>query len=410
MAQFGFEPWLGGGAAPGAGYANPNMKAPDAPPAAMNPAPTQNYWNYGGAQHQYAPNELVPYNQFNYSTGTNLRGNVPSYEAWAKQTGIDPNYQAGEGGQDPHDAYSQAVTVGLMNPQQFQNNIDRNRPQSGGLLGAAASGIIGAAGLPGGTSAVDKGLGSPEAAPQYNVPGGNVANPYLPGGGGNAERAQGGGILTDLLGVVGAGSQANAYGNYADWAKGVGQPYRDTLQGTYTNPMGYLSSPEVTGAVQQGTDALSRSLSMGGNPIGSGGALQQLQNYSTNQQLDRLAQYRQQLGGFGGLNAINQSIPGATNAAIGARGNVWNAGGALGTDIFRPGGVASQLFPNIFGNGGNAPPGYGSGVDQFGNPSGGGNFQGGPGSPGGSDFYNPGTDFGTPTQFDPSIDWSSLYG
>lgn len=400
MAQFGYEPWLTPGASPGAGYAN---QRPDAPPTPM--APQQNYWNYGGQQHQYSAQDLVPYNQYNYSTGTNLSGNVPSYDAWIKQTGQNPNFMPGEGEQTPQDAYSQAMTVGLMNPQQFQNNIDSNRPQSGGLLGAAASGIIGAAGLPGGTSAVDKGLGSPEAPQQFNMPGGN--NMYLPGGGGNAERAQGGGILTDLLGVVGAGSQANAYGNYADWAKGVGQPYRDRLSDSYTNPMGYLSSPEVSGAVQQGTNALARSLSMGGNPVGNGGALQQLQNYSTNQQLDRLNQYRSQLGGFGGMSPINASIPGATNAAIGARGNVWNAGGALGTDIFKPGGPASKLFPNIFGNGGPGIPGFGSGVDQYGNPTGG-NFQGGPGSPGGNDFYNPGADFGT--QFDPNLDWSSLYG
>lgn len=237
---------------------------------------------------------------------------------------------------------------------------------------------------------------------------------YLPGGGGNAERGQGGGLgglLGSTVGLIGAGSQQNAYQGYADWARNQGQPYRDALQGSYANPMGYLSSPEVTGAVQQGTDALSRSLSMGGNPVGSGGALQQLQNYSTNQQLDRLAQYRQQLGGFGGMNAINQSIPGAAGAAIGAQGNTWNAGGSLLTDLFGRGAAGGGgIFGGIgglLGGGGGGAPSFGSGIDQFGNPSQG-NFQGGPGSAGGGDFYNPGADFGS--QIDPNIDWSSLYG
>lgn len=209
----------------------------------------------------------------------------------------------------------------------------------------------------------------------------------IPGGG----TGTGTGLPTDLLGLAGGISQQNAYQNQADWARNVGQPYRDTLQGTYANPMGYLGSPEVTGAVQQGTDALSRSLSTGGNPVGNGGALQQLQNYSTNQQLDRLAQYRQQLGGFGGLNAINQSIPGTANAAIGARGNTWQAGGSLLTDIFGRGGVGGNIFGNVTGGGSSLPT----------NPTGGGQV----------DFGNdPTLGYGYPSQFDPSIDWSNLYG
>lgn len=227
------------------------------------------------------------------------------------------------------------------------------------------------------------------------------------------------GLPGDVLGVLGSANQANAYQNQAEWAKGIGDPYRNLLSQSYANPMGYLSSPEVTGAVQQGTDALSRSLSMGGNPIGSGGALQKIQDYATNQQLDRLGQYRSQLGGFGGLNAINASIPTSAAAAIGARGNIWNAGGVLANDIFKPGGVASSVG-SLFNNGiprlPSPPPNfqggqYGSGVDQYGNPIQG-NFGGGTGVQDGTGFndYSGGYDFGGASNFDPNIDWSNLYG
>lgn len=290
------------------------------------------------------------------------------------------------------------------------------------IIGGAASGGLFNVGMAGVNAAVpnDAPQAPTQALPsqgqvnQFANSGGN----YAPGGGGSAERAQGGigSVIGGGLGLAGSIDQQNQYQNYADWAKAQGQPYRDLLGSSYTNPSGYLSSPEVTGAVQQGTNALARSLSMGGNPVGNGGALQQLQNYSTNQQLDRLAQYRQQLGGFGGLNAINQSVPGAAGAAIGARGNTWNAGGALASDIFGRGGIGSGIFgpgtpgiPNLP----SPPPFLGPGVDQYGNPTAG-NYAGGDpsqyGDQGGNWDPNTGLPYGDPSQFDPGIDWSSLYG
>lgn len=189
-----------------------------------------------------------------------------------------------------------------------------------------------------------------------------------------------GSLLGGGLGLAGSIDQQHGTQNYSDWARNQGQSYRDLLNQSYSNPSAYLSSPEVSGAVQQGTDALARSLSVRGNPIGSGNSLQQLQNYATNNQLDRLAQYRQQLGGFGGLQAINQSIPGAATAAIGARGDTYNAGGSLLSDIFRRGGI------------------LGGGVGNTGNYT------------DTNPFANTTIDMGNATQFDPNVDWGSLYG
>lgn len=142
-----------------------------------------------------------------------------------------------------------------------------------------------------------------------------------------------------LIGAYGANQQSNALETMAnqaqarwDQAVGFGAPYRQRLSDLYADPSSYLSSPDVQVPVQQGTDALARSLSMRGNPVGSGHALQELQNYSANQLYGRLGQERDRLAGFGGLTAYNQAAaqgPDLT-AAIGALGAQGNAYSALG--------------------------------------------------------------------------------
>jgi hypothetical protein len=128
---------------------------------------TQNYWNYSGPQHQYAPEDLVSYNQHNYATGGTLSGGVPSFEAWMRQEGSNNSY----GDNDPHDAYSQAIATSLMAPDQFLENQNRNRPQSGGVLDYVAQGIITAAagGIPV-SSLADAAMGPPQAPGPYNMP------------------------------------------------------------------------------------------------------------------------------------------------------------------------------------------------------------------------------------------------
>ena len=108
----------------------------------------------------------------------------------------------------------------------------------------------------------------------------------------------------------------------------MGAPYRDRLAALYNDPSKFLQSAEVTTPVQQGTDALARSLSVQGNPIGSGHALQELQNYSANQLFSRLGQEKDRLGGLGGLTAYNNAAPGTALAGVNAGSNVWNAAGS----------------------------------------------------------------------------------
>ena len=116
----------------------------------------------------------------------------------------------------------------------------------------------------------------------------------------------------------------------------MGAPYRGRLADLYSNPSAFLNSPEVQVPVQQGTNALARALSVQGNPIGSGTALQELQNYSSNQLFGRLGQEKDRLAGFGGLSAYNQAAPGAANNAIDANYGVYGALGKGAANIFNP--------------------------------------------------------------------------
>ena len=94
------------------------------------------------------------------------------------------------------------------------------------------------------------------------------------------------------------------------------QPYRTRLSDLYANPDSFLTSNEVTKPVQMGSDILARSLSVGGNPIGSGNALQQLQSYSADQLFSRLGEEKTRLGNLGGMSSFGQS--GATIPGIGS--------------------------------------------------------------------------------------------
>jgi hypothetical protein len=116
----------------------------------------------------------------------------------------------------------------------------------------------------------------------------------------------------------------------------MGAPYRSRLSDLYNNPDDFLNSKEVQIPVQQGTNLLARSLSTKGNPFGSGNALQELQNYASNQLFSRLGQEKDRLAGFGGLSAYNQAAPSAASAEIGAQKGIYDAIGAGAADIFNP--------------------------------------------------------------------------
>lgn len=138
------------------------------------------------------------------------------------------------------------------------------------------------------------------------------------------------------LGYLGAQEQQRMFQHLADRYWGMGAPYRQRLENTYADPMAWLRSPEVQGPVQQGSDIMARSLSMQGNPAQSGNALQQLQNYSSNQLFGKLGDYRNQLGRLGGMENQTGAVTGATGKAIESVGNQYNAFGSGMNSIFNP--------------------------------------------------------------------------
>lgn len=133
-----------------------------------------------------------------------------------------------------------------------------------------------------------------------------------------------GAVLPSVLGYAGAKKMGEAQEaetqrlrELAAQYTAMGAPYRQRLADLYANPEAYMNSPEVQRQVQMGTDALARSLSTQGNPIGSGNALQQLQNYATEQYWGRLGQERDRMAGYGGLAQYQAAAP---NIAAGASG------------------------------------------------------------------------------------------
>lgn len=145
-------------------------------------------------------------------------------------------------------------------------------------------------------------------------------------------------------------------------AQAIGAPYRGRLESLYANPSSFLTSPEVQVPVQQGTDIMARALSAReGNPVASGGALQQLQSYASDQLFGKLGDEKKRLADFGGLgsyNAAGASIPGITTtlpttttagsnvgtqagsqanlASVGANSNIWGSLGTAASNIFNP--------------------------------------------------------------------------
>jgi hypothetical protein len=130
-------------------------------------------------------------------------------------------------------------------------------------------------------------------------------------------------VAPALISAYGSNEQRKSQEQLAAEYRAMGAPYRDRLAGLYADPSGFLTSPEVTIPVQQGTDSLARALSVKGNPAGSGTALQEIQNYSANQLFGRLGQEKDRLAGFGGLSYYNQAAPMASQQAINAQGTVY---------------------------------------------------------------------------------------
>jgi hypothetical protein len=135
------------------------------------------------------------------------------------------------------------------------------------------------------------------------------------------------------LGMYGSNQQANASQDLANQYMNMGAPYRAELANLNANPGQFYQSPMVQGALQQGSDALSRSLSAKvGNPILNPTALQEMQNYTTRGLLDAYNQRFSQLASAGQLGT-SQAAPLGSNA-IQQQGNTYNALGAGIQSVF----------------------------------------------------------------------------
>jgi hypothetical protein len=135
------------------------------------------------------------------------------------------------------------------------------------------------------------------------------------------------------LGVYGADKQADAAKDLASQYMGMGAPYRAELANLNANPSSFYGSDIFQGALQQGSDALSRSLSAKvGNPILNPTALQEMQNYTTRGSLDAFNTRWNQLASAGQLG-VSQAAP-LGQQANAASGNTYNALGAGLQSVF----------------------------------------------------------------------------
>jgi hypothetical protein len=124
-----------------------------------------------------------------------------------------------------------------------------------------------------------------------------------------------GGGLGAALGAYGANQQANSSEKLYDKFIGLGAPYRDQLNNLSQNPDSFYKSPVFQGALQQGSDAMARSLSAKvGNPILNPTALQEMQNYTTRGSLDAYNNQFRNLMSAGQIG-LGQSAQLGTNAA-----------------------------------------------------------------------------------------------
>lgn len=153
------------------------------------------------------------------------------------------------------------------------------------------------------------------------------------------------GALTSLLGrLIGGGLDAYSASQRsdrlqanADRAYNMGQPYRDRLAAYYANPgQAMANDPAIQAAVTQGTNALSRSLSArDGNPVGSGRALQELQNYATQGLYGGYGNELNRLANFGGLSNFNAASPQLSLAAANDPGIIGSLA-ATARQVFDP--------------------------------------------------------------------------
>lgn len=150
------------------------------------------------------------------------------------------------------------------------------------------------------------------------------------------------------LGALASNKQASALKNLAGQYTEYGAPYRAILAQSYANPSAFLAnSPDIKAAVDQGTSALARALSVRGNPAQSGTALQEMQNYATQGLYGQLGNERQRLANFGGLTALTSAVPSLSAQAIGANSGLYNALGYGLQQVTNPQPTIDDLMKSI---------------------------------------------------------------
>jgi len=217
---------------------------------------------------------------------------------------------------------------------------------TGGLGLSAAPSLGGDLGSAIGTTT--SGLGFNPAAVSGALSPGFFSNEFAPstgplGGGGATSNRPPMDLLSiasragpGLLGAYASNKEAKAYQNLGNQMLQVGAPYRQLLSDLYARPDDFLKSARIQAPIQQGSDILARSLSTGGNPVGSGNALQQLQNFASTNLYNAFDREASRLGDLGGVSTLTGAAPGALGSAIGAKSNIYNALGGAAADVFNP--------------------------------------------------------------------------
>lgn len=156
-------------------------------------------------------------------------------------------------------------------------------------------------------------------------------------------------LIAGGLGLLGARQKERRQEDQAREYDSRTRPYRVQLAELEKDPTAYLTSPAVTGPVQQGTDALARALSVRfGNPTGSGTALQELQNYATTSLAGNLQNEKRRLAALSGIPNAAAAYPAAAQAAIDSERGIYDVAGSTLYDITNPKPTLKQLLEEIY--------------------------------------------------------------
>lgn len=151
----------------------------------------------------------------------------------------------------------------------------------------------------------------------------NLLNPL---GGGSG---QGFNLANAIPGLISAGGNllmANKQNNLAQQYAGYGAPYRDQLSTLMANPSSFFTSPEATAAY----DAMSRKLSVGGNPAGD----PYKQATITGGLYSLLQGKEDQLARMGGLQSLTAAAPGMAGAGLTSQAQaISNVGSAISNAV-----------------------------------------------------------------------------